>query len=258
MCLFFTMVAVGAAGFAGGVEGAFAVALGGLVALEVFDLAGGHAVGDAGEVLGGERVDLGHHADAGVAGVLDGGGEDGVGDFFGLDHWAGEVGLVVHVVLAVLVERGVDGGRLDERDREGGLVDLFDLDAEGVGEAFDGVLGGDVHAQDRGGGFGDFAADVDQRAALLLEVREGDQRAVDNAPEVGFEEAAAVFIGDLVEAAVDGDAGVVDPGVDAAELAEGCVGDVLDLLAVGDVALDGDGLAAGGLDAVGDVVEGLL
>jgi hypothetical protein len=93
---------------------------------------------------------------------------------------------------------------------------------------------------------------------LFLEVREGDERAVDDAPEVGFEEAATVLVGDLVEAAVDGDAGAVDPGVDAAELADGDGGDVLDLLAVGDVALDGDGLAAGGLDGVDDVVEGLL
>src|SRR3954466_16402216 len=146
------MVAVGAAGFAGGVQGAVAVGAGGFVALEVFDLLGGHAVGDAGEVFGGKGVDLGHHADPRVAGGLHGGGEDRVGDLLGVDHRGGEVGLVGHVVLAVLVEGGIDGGRLDQRDRDGGLVDARDLDAQGVGEAFDGVLAGAVHAEQWGGG----------------------------------------------------------------------------------------------------------
>lgn len=65
-----------------------------------------------------------------------------------------------------------------------------------------------------------------------------------------------VFVADLLKAAVDGDAGIVDPRVDAAEAFDGAAGDVLEVLASADVGDDVDGAAAAGGDFVHDAAEG--
>ena len=48
-----------------------------------------------------------------------------------------------------------------------------------------------------------------------------DLRAIDHAPNVYVEQTSVVGVGHLVQAPEDADAGVVDPSVEAAELADG-------------------------------------
>ena len=52
-----------------------------------------------------------------------------------------------------------------------------------------------------------------------------DQRAIDDPPIVGLEQAALILDRGLGDLAEDGDAGVVDPGVEAAEAGYGRRGD---------------------------------
>jgi len=51
----------------------------------------------------------------------------------------------------------------------------------------------------------------------LLQVARGFPRPVDDAPEIDLEQLAHVFDGDAVDAPIHAGAGVVDPGVEAAE-----------------------------------------
>jgi hypothetical protein len=63
---------------------------------------------------------------------------------------------------------------------------------------------------------------------------------------------------DLIDAAVDRQAGVVDPGVDAAEAFERRRGKLPNLVVDADIDLHRDGLAALLVDVADDLVERLL
>ena len=63
-----------------------------------------------------------------------------------------------------------------------------------------------------------------------------------------------VLLGDLLERRHLVDAGVVDQDVEMAVSLDGGVDDGLGVGGLGDVALDGDGLAAGGGDGLDDLV----
>ena len=77
------------------------------------------------------------------------------------------------------------------------------------------------------------------------QVRHRDRRAVDLAPVVDVELPPHVLDREIHDAAVDRDGGVVDPGVDAAELARCAVSAMrFDLLRVGDIGDDVDGAPA--------------
>src|SRR5690606_916735 len=77
-------------------------------------------------------------------------------------------------------------------------------------------------------------------------------------PEVGLEEAVMIIIADLREPTVDRNAGVVDPGIETAEVSDGGVGSALEVGAAADVGDDMDGLAAGAGDIVFDGLESFL
>src|SRR5690606_41824344 len=67
-------------------------------------------------------------------------------------------------------ERRVDAARLDERDRYGRTL-LLQLHAQRLRERLDRVLGRAVVALERDGAIRQRARDVDERAALLSQVR---------------------------------------------------------------------------------------
>jgi len=104
----------------------------------------------------------------------------------------GSVGSVCHVVAGVLRIRRIDRRRLDQRDRHRCLVELLQFHAQGIGKTLYRVLGCRIHALVRNHRVRHLAADVDQRTAAPAQVRQGNQRAVDHAPEVGVEQAPAV------------------------------------------------------------------
>ena len=58
----------------------------------------------------------------------------------------------------------------------------------------------------------------------VLEVLYGFERAINQAPHVGFEQVAHVLNGHVDHFAVDGHAGIVHPGIEAAEPVEGGLG----------------------------------
>jgi hypothetical protein len=160
--------------FARAVEGAFGMAWG-FVELLALGLDGAHFFADAGEELGGGGVELGKCTDFFAAHRFDGGFEDGFGDVVWIVEGFGKFWFLVHVVFGVLGEGSIGGGGLDESDGDGSFIDLFDFDAECIGETFDGVFGGGIHALVADDGFGDFAADVDECAAAGFEVGQGGE-----------------------------------------------------------------------------------
>src|SRR5690349_1564011 len=95
--------------------------------------------------------------------------------------------LRLHVVARVLRERRVDRAGLDERQRDRSTF-LLDLHPQGIGERLHRVLAGRVVALKRDGTVTRDAAEVDDGATMVLEMRDCRERAVDDAPVVHVEE----------------------------------------------------------------------
>ena len=187
-----------------------------------------------------------------VGGEEDGGGGDVVGLAGAAERGFGD---------GILVEIGADeaGGvgafGFDDAGVEGVDADALgaELEGEDAGDGVDRTLGGGV---DRAGGRRDAAdqrADVDDAAALaeVLGRGLGDEQ---EAEDVDVELLVEVLGGDGFEGAELVDAGVVDEDVELAVVLDGGVDDGLRVGGLGDVALDGDGFAAGLGDGVDDVV----
>src|SRR6185503_16331941 len=109
---------------------------------------------------------------------------------------------------------------------------MFKLHAKGISKAFHCVFGGTVAPLDRQRAIRERAAHVYQGAAAMSQMVSSSQRAVDQAPIIGFEQLALIFNGDLAEFSVDRNSGVVYPGVKAAELFDGNFGKVAHLVRI--------------------------
>jgi hypothetical protein len=72
-----------------------------------------------------------------------------------------------------------------------------------TGESLGRVLGGGVRALQREGALGQDAADVDQGAAAVAQVRQRHPAAVHGAPVVGLEHSTLILERHLVDAPVD-------------------------------------------------------
>ena len=135
-------------------------------------------------------------------------------------------------------------------------VVLDALLGEGLGEADHGELGGRVVGlakvtEETGGGGG-----VDDATELLLaEVGPGGAGSLVGALDVDLEDEVPVLILHVLEGDVAEDTGVVDEDIDAAELLDGGLDD---LVAVLDAVVVGDGLAASGLDLVDNHIGSLF
>ncbi len=205
----------------------------------------------------GDRHQLAGSADVDVPARVLGRIEDRAGDVLGLIDRGRKLLGLMGIVLRVLMERRPNRGGLDEGD---GDVRVFGLElaAQRVGEALDGVLGDRVHGLHRERQVGGDGAEVDKGSATLFEGAKGGGGPVHDAPEVGVEEAAVVFVGDLFELAPEAEPGVVDPCVEAAVLVDGELGEAVDLLAGADVGDAIDGFAAVRDDFVDDLVKSIF
>src|SRR5437868_5040998 len=74
---------------------------------------------------------------------------------------------------------------------------------------------------------------------------DGGQRAIHDAPKVDVKEPPMVLVTDLVELTEDRNAGVVDPGIEAAEVVDSRLRDSLDILGTADIGDDMGRLATG-------------
>ena len=147
---------------------------------------------------------------------------------------------------------GAEGSGLDDDDLD---AERGELDGEGLGQAFDGVLGGVVVA---GGGEADEAADgadIDDVAGSAgAHAGEDGVGGVDEAEEVGFEHGADLIVLTFFDGGEVAVAGVVDQDVDPAELGFGGFDGGGDLLGFSDVELEGERRAV----VAGDEVLDLL
>ena len=159
-------------------------------------------------------------ADGDLADRMAGAVQDGVGHDVGRIDRLGVLGGVAGEITRVLAVRAVDRGRLDQADGDRGVL-AHQLHAQGVGETLHRVLRGRIDALDRQGRVGQDGADIDDGPAALAQpqVLGRHQRAVDHAPVVGFEQPPLVIQAGHADGTVDRDAGIVDPGVEAAEQA---------------------------------------
>ena len=138
---------------------------------------------------------------------------DGAGDEMGIIGRRRIAGAGrVHQVARMVSERRIDRGRLDEGERDG-LPLRLGLAPECLGEAFDRELRRAIRPLIRNGDVAQHAADIDDRAAGVLEVLGRNQRAMHHAPVRDVEQAPLVFERHGIEPAVDEGAGVVDPRI---------------------------------------------
>ena len=128
-----------------------------------------------------------------------------------------------------------------------------ELLGEHAGDGIDRALGAGVDRAVRRRHAADDGADVDD-AGAFAEVLDRGLRGEQEAEDVDVEHLVEVFFGDGLDGRELVDAGVVDEDVEAAEVLDGGVDDALGLGGLGDVAADGDGLAAGGGDGGDDGV----
>ena len=104
-----------------------------------------------------------------------------------------------------------------------------------------GGFGGGVHAEIGEAAAGAGAGDDHQLAAesvargLVFHDGDGGSAAVDGAEEIGLEDLVDVLVGESVEAAGEGVAGVADEGVEAAEFVDGGLDDFSAFIGIGDV-----------------------
>jgi len=147
-----------------------------------------------------------------------------------------EVGCVVE-------ERRVDDGRQDRADVDFMLVQH--LLPQGFGEAPDSEFAGGIGGGIRLGQTPDDRGVVDDHAVTLgAELAHRGLGAVDVAEQVGLDHPAPDIGRDVLETPEDADAGVVEPDVDPAEVPERLGGEVVDLILLRRVGLDGQRIAA--------------
>src|SRR4051794_24039363 len=79
-----------------------------------------------------------------------------------------------------------------------------------------------------------------------------------NAPKISLEQAPAVLRADFIEAAVNGDTGVVNPSVNPPEPFYGRLSEPLHLAAIRHIASDGERLTAGVIYLAGNAGNGFL
>src|SRR5258707_7344907 len=85
-----------------------------------------------------------------------------------------------------------------------------------------------------------------------------DAGAVNDTPEIGFEQAPHIGYFDVEDVSVNGDTGIVDPGIKAVETIERGVGDLLDFLFMAHVGDNANGFATGLCDFIAQLVESLF
>jgi hypothetical protein len=147
------------------------------------------------------------------------------------------------IVEEIFVDGCFDGARGDGID---GDAERGELDAEVASEHFDGAFADAVSGEVREGKFFVDAADVDNfaagfRDAVVFNESLGDE---EEAFEIYVEHEVVIFFGDVPEFGALFDAGIVDEDVDAAKLPFGFGDEAFAVGNFGNVALNGDGLAA--------------
>ena len=192
---------------------------------------------------------LAGHAVAQGAGEEEAGGGDVGGEDAAVEALIGDDGADIVGVGVDVFAFGFDGTGGDGVDVD---VVAAHFAGEGACEAEDGAFGGDVvdelfDADPDGDG-----ADVDDFAGAAGDhVGEGELAEVHEAFDVDGLHAVPVGFGGFEEEAAGVDAGVVDEGVDVAVAGDGGVDSGFTIGTVGDVALEGVGGAAGGIDMSG-------
>src|SRR6185436_8013716 len=86
----------------------------------------------------------------------------------------------------------------------------------------------------------------------------GDAGAVNDTPEISFEQAPHIGYFDVEDVSVNGDPGVIDPGIEAVEAIKGSICDLLDFRFMPDVGDDANGFAAGLGDFIAQLIESLF
>jgi len=145
-------------------------------------------------------------------------------------------------------EAGADESDLDAVEGEFG--------SDGVGEGADGKfahgVGGDTGT---GSPTGD-AANENQTATGLRDLRERGVERANQAEDVGFELAAVIFDGEIGERADNAKAGIGDDDVEFAVSVDGFRDGVVEVAVAGDVSGNNEGrFVAGGGDSLGESVE---
>ena len=87
-------------------------------------------------------------------------------------------------------------------------------------------------------GFGHFAANIDQCAPVGFQVQQNCHRPVIDSPKVDLEQPARVPFADLLQTAVDGNAGVIHPCVDGSKILDGVPAQFLYLISLRDIAME--------------------
>ena len=141
---------------------------------------------------------------------------------------------------------GVKAFGLDHTGVDGVDADLFwsEFAGEGDGDGVYGSLGGAVDGCGGDGHLADDRADVDDGSAVGADELDGFLGGEEEAEDVEVELLVEVLGCDGSDGLEVVDAGVVDEDVDLAVGLFGLGEELLDVFELGDVALDGDGLAA--------------
>src|SRR5439155_7130668 len=173
------------------------------------------------------------------------GDEDRVRDDFWRVHGRDRLWLRAQKRLRLLEQRRVDAARLHEREPDRNPL-LFQLHAQRVRECLDGVFRRAIVPLEGNRAVGERARDIDDGAAAVTQMLDGREHAVHLTPVVDVELPAHVFQRHLGALAIDRYRGVVDPGIDSAELRDCARRERLDLRRVGDIAHLIDGTSAVG------------
>ncbi len=132
----------------------------------------------------------------------------------------------------------------------------LDLHPQRVGKAEQRRLHRRIWALQRDCAVGQDRADIDDRAALALEVGERGHAALDHSEIADVEHPPMLCHREFFERREDGDRGVVNPGVEAAERVDGALGDMLGGAFLADVDVDRDRFAALVTNGDGGFVQG--
>jgi hypothetical protein len=185
--------------------------------------------------------------------VAGGGGEEdgGSGEVFGvapatggnaIEDLTGALGIVLQGLGVVGGE--VAGGDGVDVDAAGGP-----LVGEGLGELADAAFGRGIGRDVDASLEGEQRGDVDDFAAALGEhVAAGVLGEAEDTGEVDIDDSLPVFGGVVGGGGAADDAGVVDEDVNGAEAGDGFVDEAMADILVADVADEGDGMSAGGVD----------
>src|SRR5207237_7505749 len=117
------------------------------------------------------------------------------------------------------------------------------------------MLGRRVDALKRYRELGHLASDIDNRAALPFKASHRAPTPVYDSPKIDVEQPTLVGHWNIGELAVDGQARVVDPRIDGAELALRGIGQPVHRLLIRYVPRDGDGTSAVCTNLIGDLLQ---